>query len=145
MEVTTVILIIAVAALIPISGYLFFQLGKKGIDAGKAISTAKTATEIADHVFDTIKPILPSTTAVALLDSVFNGAVCAAGKVEDLYKTSQIDKDERKIKAAEMVYDALKIAGISVTPEIDRLISGAIDGAVAFLPKTHDESGNISK
>ena len=33
--------------------------------------------------------------------------------------------------------------GVTITPELETVIKGAITGAVESLPKTHDENGNV--
>ncbi|WP_302499625.1 hypothetical protein [Gemmiger sp.] len=35
--------------------------------------------------------------------------------------------------------------GVTITPELETVIKGAITGAVESLPKTHDENGNVVK
>lgn len=145
MEPVNVILIVALVALIPLAGFISYTLGKKGIDTGKAINAAGTVAQVANSAFDTIRPLLPNSPAVSILDTIFNCAEWGVGQAEQLYKITQINKDERKAKATEFIYQALGVAKIEITPEIESLISGAVDGAVAFIPKTHDENGNVIK
>ena len=76
-----------------------------------------------------------------ILDLADRGAKAA----EQLYKTATIGKDDRYIEATKFVTDALTTAGVTITPELETVIKGAITGAVESLPKTHDEDGNVIK
>ena len=116
---------------------------QKGIDAEKALSTANSAVTMVDTAFDTVKPFIPASPAVSIVDKLIDWAKVGTASAERLYKTSKIQSDERKSEATDFILNALKVAGISVTPEIQKMIDGAVEGAVEVMPKTHSAENNI--
>ena len=49
---------------------------------------------------------------------------------EQLYKIHQIQKDARKEEATRFVYEALELAGVEITPAIQKIVDGSIEAAV---------------
>lgn len=139
---TTVIIIVGCAAALVGSSFLFYRLGKKGVDAGKALSTANDAVNMVDTAFDTVKPFIPASPAVSIVGKIIDWAKAGTAAAEQLYKTSKIQGDERKAEATDFILNALKIEGITVTPEIQKMIDGAVEGAVKLLPKTNETTFN---
>lgn len=143
MQIALIIVVGCVAAIVG-TAYGISYAKKKGVDVGNGIKTADTLTDAISNAFDTIKPLLPAHPAIGIIDSILSIAEVGVNAAEKLYKTATIDKDQRKTEATEFVVAALKAAGIEVTDEIRRVIDGAVTGAVALLPKTHDETGTIA-
>lgn len=56
---------------------------------------------------------------------------------EQMYKASQILGGERKDAARRFIQYALGAANISITPELQTVIDGAVESAVALLPPTN--------
>lgn len=144
MQIALIIVIACTAAIVG-AAYGISYAKKKGVDVGTGIKTADTLTDAIGTAFETIKPLLPTHPAIGIIDSIIGLAEVGVNAAEKLYKTATIDKDQRKAEATEFVVAALKAAGIEVTDEIQQVIDGAITGAVALLPKTHDENGAILK
>lgn len=133
------------AALIVGAGYLIVYAKSKGFNLGGAVKAADAITSAVNSAFDTIKPFLPAHPAVTIIETILGLAETGVNSAERLYKTATIDADHRQAEATDFVINALTAAGVEVTPEIKKVIDGAIVGAVELLPKTHDENGNIIK
>ncbi|WP_195985397.1 hypothetical protein [Clostridium sp. D33t1_170424_F3] len=133
------------AALIIGAGYLVVYAKNKGFNLGGAVKAADAITGAVNSAFDTIKPFLPAHPAVSIIEAILGLAETGVNSAERLYKTATIDAEQRQAEATDFVLNALTAAGVEVTPEIKKVIDGAIVGAVELLPKTHDENGNIIK
>lgn len=142
MQIALVIIGLCVAAIIG-AGYGIHYATKKGVNIGAGISTADALTDAISSAFNTLKPLLPASPAISIIEGIIDLADVGVNAAEKLYKTATIEKDQRKSEAKEFVYNSLKAAGVEITPEIEEVIDGAITGAVAVLPKTHDENGQI--
>lgn len=129
----TVGLVIGVAATI---GVVMPLLKKKGIDFEKYLNTANDTVVKVDQVFDTIKPFLPNVPAIGIVDKVLEYTKLGVDKAEQLYHIGQIQADQRKQEAKNFILDALKLAKIDVTPELDNVIDGAIEASVMALGHT---------
>ena len=138
-EIALVIIIVCSAAIVG-AGFGIKYAQSKNVNVSNIIKNAGTVSDTANEVFDKIKVLLPQTPALTIIETVLDLAVNAA---EKLYKTATIGKDDRYQSATEFVTDALKTAGVEITPEIEKVIEGAITGAVEMLPKTHDADGNV--
>lgn len=140
------LIIVAVcAALLVGAGHLVVYAKGKGFNLGGAVKTADAITGAVTGAFDTIRPFLPAHPAVSIIEAILDLADTGVNAAERLYKTATIDKSLRQAEATDFVLNALAAAGVEVTPEIKKVIDGAIVGAVELLPKTHDDSGNIMK
>ena len=126
-------LVIGVAATI---GVIIPLLKKKGIDLEKYLTTANDTVVKVDQVFDTIKPFLPNVPAIGIIDKVLEYTKIGVNKAEQLYHIGQIQADQRKAEAKSFILDALKLANIEVTPELDKVIDGAIEASVMALGHT---------
>lgn len=145
MESITVVYILIAATLVVLSGAVFYWLGKRGYNVGAAIKMAGTVAGTVDTAWDALSPLLPRHTAVTVIDGLIELAKHAVAGAEQLYKTHQIKGDARKATAKEFIVDMLSAAGVEITPEVLTALEGAVEGAVALLPKTHDNEGNILK
>lgn len=141
----SVIVIVACACLIVCAGFGVKYAQDKGVNAGTVVNTVTNATEIANDIYDKLSGVLPASPAMTVIGLILDLADRGAKAAEQLYKTATIGKDERYTEATKFVTDALTTAGVTITPELETVIKGAITGAVESLPKTHDEDGNIIK
>ncbi len=126
-------LVIGVVATI---GVVIPLLKKKGIDIEKYLNEANDIVVKVDQVFDTIKPFLPNVPAIGIVDKVLEYTKLGVDKAEQLYHIGQIQADQRKVEAKSFILDALKLAKIEVTPELDKVIDGAIEASVMALGHT---------
>lgn len=138
-----IIIIGVFAALLVGAGYLVVYAKSKGFNLGGAVKAADTISDAVNSAFDALKPFLPQHPAVQVIDFILGLAETGVNAAERLYKTATIEADQRQTEATKFVKDALAAAGVEITPEIEKVIDGAIVGAVELLPKTHDENGNI--
>lgn len=145
MDLQSILLTLAAAAVLVGAGYLFGHLKKVGVNTQGILNTATSVVGTLDSAFDALKPLLPNNPAVPILDAIFGTAKWGVNQAEQLYKTSQIGKEERKDEATKFIKESLAIAGIEITPELEKVIEGAVEGATALLPRTHDENGEIVK
>lgn len=141
-EIALVIIIVCSAAIVG-AGFGIKYAQSKNVNVSNIIESAGTVSDTANEVFDKIKVLLPQTPALTIIETVLDLAEVGVNAAEKLYKTATIGKDDRYQSATEFVTDALKTAGVEITPEIEKVIEGAITGAVEMLPKTHDSDGNV--
>lgn len=132
---TTTIAIIAIAAIAVIMSVVL------------PIVYKKYATNY-DSIFKTMELILNLTQTITsqlnfdkkeLVQLIINAAKQAVEYAEQLYKSGQITKEERKDKAIAYVNDMLSIMEIEVKNKelLDSIISDAIEAAILTLPKTN--------
>jgi hypothetical protein len=117
-------------------GVVMPLLKKKGIDIEKYLNEANDTVVKVDQVFDTIKPFLPNVPAIGVIDKVLEYTKIGVNKAEQLYYIRQIQADQRKQEAKNFILDVLKLAKIDVTPELDKVIDGAIEASVMALGHT---------
>ena len=106
---------------------------KKGIDIEKYLNKVNDTVVKIDQVFNTIKPFLPNVPAIGIVDKVLEYAKLGVNKAEQLYHIGQIQANQRKEEAKSFIFDALKLAKIDITPELEKVIDGAIEASVMAL------------
>lgn len=132
MENWQVVLTIA-GAVIVIFGMLAVALPllqRKGVDVEGGLGKAQTAVEAADGVTDALVGLMPGSPAVLMIDKIVDWAGEAVKAMQQLYRIGQVEDDDRKAGATELVQDMLHAAGIERTEEIDQIISACIEAAV---------------
>lgn len=117
-------------------GVIIPLLQRKGINIGKDIELANDFVDKANQIFDMIKPFLPNVPAIDILDKVLEYTQIGVNKAEQLYHIGQIPADQRKPEAKQFILDLLNMAHIEVTPELDKVIDGAIEASVMALGHT---------
>lgn len=124
-------IIIGVIGVIAFTNAVVFpKLAKKGFNIREGLETATLTAETANVAFDALKGILPKNEAINTIDKVLDLAVVGAKKAEQLYYINQIDGEQRKQEATSFVEDALKLSGVEITPDIQKIIDGAIEASV---------------
>jgi len=113
------------------------QFKRKGVDVDGVIDLTKRVIAQANKTMDTIRPFLPEGGGLDVFAKITAAATVAVGNAEKLAQIGQLPADQREDEARKYMFDALALAGIEITPEIDRLIDGAIVNAVRLLPKTN--------
>ncbi|MFL0248847.1 hypothetical protein ACJDT4_00310 [Clostridium neuense] len=108
-------------------------LTKKGINVQSTISNVDKGLTASDGVLSVASELLPSNPIVNALKIVDKYAHVGVNQAEQLYLTSQFPVDQRNAKAKETIYAALTAANIVVTPEIEKIIDGAIETEVLAL------------
>lgn len=116
-------------------------LTKKGVNVQGTIQNVEKGLTAADGVLTVASELLPGNPIVNALKIVDKYAHVGVNQAEQLYLTSQLPADQRNDKAKETIYAALTAANITVTPEIEKIIDGAIEAEVLALGhKTPDEA-----
>jgi hypothetical protein len=116
-------------------------LQKKGIVFSKVLPVTKEVLDDTDKILDFVSPIIPQLQVV---DKIIEFASVACGNAEQLYKSQQLSKEERKINAESAVNSMLKELGVEITPERQNIISIAIESAVNRLSSSNDKSVSTS-
>jgi len=91
---------------------------------------AKGITAALNNVAELVAPLLGKSKASDVAAKIISYATVGTNMAEQLYKIGELPKDERNEAAINYVTDALQIAGVEITPEVERLTEGAIEAAV---------------
>lgn len=113
-------------------------LKRQGVDVGNILDSAKDALFTVNKTLDTIRPFLPATPGLALFDKILAAASVGVGNAEQLYHVGKLEAGERKKEAHEYIITTLKLVGIEITPEVEKLIDGAIEAEVLNLGHKSD-------
>ena len=100
------------------------------------ITAAKKVLKMSDAVVDTAIEMLPNVGAFGVVDKIIEWAQKGVDAAEQMYKSSQLEADERKQKATEIVYACLEAAGIDISDADAVIVDGMIEAAVKGLEKT---------
>lgn len=114
-------------------------LVKKGVNVEKYVKTADDVLDKADTVIKVADDILPNNPVLNVLKAIEKYAHIGVNEAEQLYLTSQLGKDDRNSKAKEDVYAVLKLLGVTITPNLDTIINGAIETEVLALGHNSQE------
>ena len=132
------LIILGLAAIVVGGVYVIIPYAvKKGIDVSGILTNTTTVLDTVDTALDGIQLLLPGNATLDIVDTIIGYAKKAAEAAEQMYKASQIAKDERNAKAKEIVYECLSVAKIERTTQIDNIVSGMIEAAVFALPETN--------
>lgn len=134
MDINTVLLIVAIVAVVVAAcAWLFPALKKKGVNTGHVLNVASTGLAGADQITDILKELFPANGIVNIVDKIVDYAQVGVQKAEQLYKIHEIEKDARKDEATKFVYEALELAGVEITPAIQKIVDGSIEAAVNIM------------
>ena len=135
-----VLFIIAIVALVIATLYIAIPfLVKKGYPVVKYLQEAETGLVQIKSTLDLVGKVAPIPYNV-ILDKVLDLSAMAVNGMEQLYIKGQVDIQSRKPLAVQYVHQGLALMKIDATPDIDKLIDLAIEGAVYLLPKTHEDN-----
>ena len=129
-------LLIVLAILVGVGVILAFvlpYLKRRGVDMQKIIDQANNALAVANNTFETIRPFLQDAPGVGVFDDIMAAARVGVGNAEQLYHIGQLEPAQRKDAARQYVLQVAKLTGIEVTPEVEKLIDGAIEAEVLEL------------
>jgi len=119
----------------------FSFLKSKGINTQDVLEKTDKALTATEGVINVASAILPGNPIVDGLKVVEKYAHVGVNQAEQLYLASQLPADQRNVKAKETIYAAVTAANITVTPELQKIIDGAIEAEVLALGhKTPTES-----
>lgn len=106
---------------------------RKGVNVGVVLDKAGQGFNTADDILNLADTFLPGNSIVNALKLVERYAHVGVNQAEQLYLTSKLPADKRNEKAKETIYAALAVANITVTPELEKIIDGAIETEVLAL------------
>lgn len=120
--VYTIIILIGFCALL---GAVYYALknGKLSSDA------LKVGVSVLDGMQQSAQALAKATgnSAISIAAFILEAGTRAAHAAEQMYKTGEIDKDERNKTAKEIAEDLLKLAGIEVTEDRKTALAVAIE------------------
>lgn len=133
--VTAVILVAAAVCLVAVCWLVNF-LGKRGAPVQKELQKAEAIADAADKISGAVTEVMPGNRAVLLLDKIIGYANTGVRAAEQMAQSDQISADSRKAEVMKYLEAVLKTAGAEKTPEMETAINGAVECAVASLPKS---------
>ena len=113
--------------------FLMPFLKKKNIKVDEVIKKMDAVLDGADAVITVADGILPVNPVVDILETISKYARIGVHQAEQLYIASQLPKDERNTKSKETTYAALKLLKVDVTPDVIKIVDGAIEAEVLAL------------
>ena len=128
--IVTVLIALIIVTLLDV---IIPAIKKKNIDIPGTLAKAEKVVDTADSIINTANTIVPANPAIEIIKLISSIAKTAVNSAEQLYIASQLSADQRKAKASELVSAALKIAKIETTPELEKVIDGAIEAEVLSL------------
>lgn len=138
MDTNLIILLASIgSAILVIVGLpvIVMYIRKNKVDVEEIFKSTKDLTEVVSNI---AKLLNLESESQATLDKIVNAAEIAVKYAEQLYKSGQLPRDERKAEAVKFVKMALVDAGIDLTEERKMLIDYVIEAAVYLLPKTEE-------
>ena len=133
----TLIIVLAVVVLVGVVlGVVLPLLRRKDVDVDSIIKTAQSTLTTVNVTMDTLRPFLTEVKGVDTFDKVVSAAGSAVEQAEQLNMIGNLEADKRKEAARQYAVDALKLMNVKVTPEVGRLIDGAIEAKVLELGHT---------
>ena len=131
---TLIIVLLTVSTVVSALSYLFPFLGKCGTNLRVILDKTNEALRTANDTYNLVKPFMSfESETINTLDRIINAAHTGVAQAEQLYKIGQLPKDERKDSAQQYILDSLDLLGVDVTPEVKRLVDGAIEAEVLSL------------
>ena len=109
------------------------HLERKGINVKNVIDQTQKALDTVGTTMETLRPFLPEGKGTDAFDKIMKAAVVGVNNAEQLYAIGQLKPEARKEAAREYVSGAVALMGVEVTPEVERLIDGAIEAEVRCL------------
>ena len=134
---TLLIVFAVIAAVGLILAFVLPFLNRRGVDVPAILEQAKDLVNTGSQVFDTVKPFLPESVGLGTFDKILGAVHVGVGQAEQLYNIGELPKEERKAAAREYIIDTLNLMNVEVSPEVERVIDGAIEAEVLGL-KSHD-------
>ena len=105
-------------------------LKRRGVDLGAVLDRANNAVVTVSNTLDVLRPFFEDAPVVDAFDKIISAARIGVGNAEQLYLIGQLEPDQRKEAARKYIDDALKLMGVDVTPEVEKIIDGAIEAEV---------------
>ena len=127
---TLIITIGVIAAVAVMLGFVLPYLKRRGVDIERLIDQTKDALATVNKTLDIVRPFL---TSAEVFDRIIEAAHVGVGNAEQLYHAGKLNAGERNAAARQYIEDSLRLIVIEVTPEVQRVIDGAIEAEVLAL------------
>lgn len=109
------------------------MLAKKGIKVNEVLDKTGMVVEGVGTAVGVANKLFPNNSTIDIVAKIQNYARLGVHEAEQLYIASYLDKNERKVKAKDTIYAALKLLNIERNAEIDTIIEGAIEAECLAL------------
>ena len=128
----TLFIVLAAVAVVALVTAILSYLKRKGVDVyvDDMLSSTRHALITANTAMETFRPFLPEGKGVDTFDKIMAAAHIGVANAEQLTHIGQLDPAQRKEAARLYIHDAVKLMGVEVTPEVEKLIDGAIEAEV---------------
>lgn len=140
MNATIIVLIALLAVIFLGMVYFALYLNKHGVNGTAILADAETGITYAQSIAAAMAPFLPNT-ADATISLVLKIASEAVQQAEATYKAAIAANnglpDTRATEAKALITSGLAFKGVSITPDINKLIDAIVPVLVLALPKTH--------
>jgi len=109
------------------------RLDARGVDVPAVVESAKSVVATANNIVNVLRPFLAEVTGIDVVDKILATAHVGVGNAEQLYLVGQLEPGERKNAARQYIRDTLTLIGVEITPEVERVIDGAIEAEVLSM------------
>lgn len=142
-----VIQLISIIGLTLGAGFIIghFHSSKKNNNIEKLFNTSDKIIDGADSIIKIVDTIIPNNPVLNVIKVIEKYAKVGVHEAEQLYINSKLESNERKNKAKETVYSILKELKINVTPNISKIIDGAIEAEVLALGHAPIDIKNLTE
>lgn len=138
-QILLIVLAVILFAAIVLAVLLPF-LKRKGVAVDSVLEYTKSALATANRTLDMARPFLSDSPGLTLFDKILTAVQVGVGNAEQLYHVGKLEGEQRNDEARKYILDSLGIIGIEVTPEIERVIDGAIEAEVLNLGHTDKQA-----
>ena len=129
-QTLVVVLAVIVFAFGGVLGFVLPLLKRRGVDVEAVMDGIKDALATSNGIWQTVQPFLTELPGAGTFDRILDAANVGVANAEQLLNAGKLEKGERKDAARQYVKDTLGILGVEVTPEVERLVDGAIEAEV---------------
>lgn len=126
----TLLAIIGVIAGLAALLSVLLWLRKRGVDMDAVVVQSQAAIAKFSSIFEQVRPFIPDGKGTDTVDKIIKAAHIGVENVEQLNKMSKMGPEEKKAAARGYVFDALSVMGVETSPEVTRLVDGAIESEV---------------
>lgn len=109
---------------------------RSGADVSKIIKTTDNIVDGVEALNNTIGKALLPDPIESIVDKVIRIAQVSVQTSQQLFESGQLPPDSRKDEAVRFAKQLLQLEGKEITPELEKVINGAVEGAVYALKVT---------
>ena len=115
------------------------RLKDKGVDIPAMIDLVAKNAAAVEQTLATVRPFIEDKADLSIVDKAIEFTGVGVHASQQLHKIGQLESDEdRRTAAREFAINALKVAKIDVTPELERVIDGTLQSDVWKLGHKKD-------